>query len=169
MPHLTRANRSTYLAVATAMAAAGVLVAPETANATACLEYKVVGSYELTESTGYRVQFSPPAADADPAWNATGSRVTAFDGGGAVRNKGGVANAYLRGPTIYLDVEWKNGWGTEYSGDINDAGMVVNGTKRDWIRFEEHFHTWNSTVPLVCRSPGVNADWELGDPVPLPR
>ncbi len=174
MLRLMSANRSPSFAAATSIAATGVLLLAATAHAqplqTPCRDFKFGLGYELVESTGYRVTFSPGSVDFDYFYE-TGNHVTAYDSSGLTRNVGGVANAILDGRNLYLDVHWRNGWGTEYSGEVNDDGAVVNGTKRDWIRYEEHFHTWKSTiVRVVCEDvPGKKADDQLINEVPLPR
>lgn len=137
---------------------------------TPCHDFKFGLGYELMESTGYRVTFSPGSVNPDEYFE-TGNKVYAYDSSGLTRNVGGVANAYLTGRKLYLDVHWRNEWNTEYSGEVNDDGAVVNGTKRDWIRYEEHFHTWKShIVRFACADvPGKKADDQLIDEVPLPR
>lgn len=168
MPNLPN-NGSRLFVAATAISAVGLLTVPAMAHAKppmpplapACTNYQFIGDYAIKQDDKWRVEFRATGQDAP------GTVVTATSPSGEIL-RGTASRANIAGRTIHIDVNWANGWNSNYSGTVDKAGNVTDGRKVDSGHPGGEIHMWSSTVPLGCADVAKEPDDRVQVPPPPP-
>jgi hypothetical protein len=144
-------SRGLALISTAAISAIGLLTVPTMANAyppapplaPACTNYKFIGDYSIRQGDNWRVEFRATGPDAP------GTVVTATSPTGELL-RGTASTARIEGRKVRIVVNWANGWNSNYTGNADDAGMVIDGRKVDSGHPGGEIQSWSSTVPLGC-------------------